>query len=209
MCRFFSPMLVLLLVLAAVPVATVAQEINPNYSMSVVGPDTFTGQPGTVLADRFRVRIVDRQGKPASGFIVWFYPNCTFTVPELPTPPCAKGSFIGVTPEQLLTLTTDADGVAVAPPYQVEGSVDIAAGAYDWGDGTPNDAIGWPPLVQFFHVNHAANDPTIHPPPVENPGGQPHGDVRPVGAPALSMWSLLALILFTAVIGAAGRKWIR
>lgn len=195
-----SATVVLLFALAALPSTAHTQEVNPNYSMSIVGPDTFQVAAGTVLADRFTVRVVDRQGTPVPNIDVWFYPNCTITVPEQPPPPCFQGTFIGVAPDQLVRGMTDQNGVAVAPPYQVEGPIDIVAGAYDWNDGSANDVIGWPPLVLYFHVNHRAGDPPDFP-GTDNPGGTPNGTPAPFAAPTLSTWALIALAILVAGFG--------
>jgi len=197
----------LLLFVLAFPTAFArADEINPNYSISIVGADAFQGAPGTTLADRFTVRVADRRGTPLPGIIVWFYPNCPIGVPENPPPACARGAFVGVGPNDLVKATTDAQGVAVAPPYQVGGVIDVVAGAYDWGDGTPNDVIGWPPLVTYFHINHRAGEPPDAP-IVDDPAPAPDGTPAAVAAPTLSAWGAMALMILLAGIAAArGRR---
>lgn len=193
------------LAFAAVPAAAQVEEVNPNYTMSIVGDDTFMAPAGTVLADRFTVRIVDRAGEPVPDLVVWFYPNCPVGIPENPLPPCFKGRFVGVEPSDLAEIPTDADGVAVAPPYEVGGIVDVVAGAYGWGDGSANDVIGWPPLVEYFHVNHQAGAPPPPDPVVEQPGGS----VAAVAAPASSAWALAALAALLALSVSARRRRAR
>lgn len=202
MNRLVSAMLWLLATLVLLPLDACAEGVNPNFSMSIVGSDTYHAVPGTILPERFTVRIVDRLGAPVPDIVVWFYADCPVGVPESPLPGCPRGSFVGVDPDKLVTGVTNPDGVAMAPPYRVAGSIDIVAGVYSFDNG---GAIGSPPLVKFFHINHTA-EAIPDPPLVDTPGDELPNAASILAVPALSPWALLGLIgMIVAFVAARHR----
>ena len=177
-----------------------------GYSISIMCRDTFMAPAGTVLTDRFTVRVADSDGNPMPGLVVWFFADCPLGVGSLP--PCRAGEFMS--DQSPLDIRTDANGVAVAPPYKVGGAVDVAAALYGFAKENKEIAHATP-LITFFHINHRANDAFFHPPvpaapePEAEPPPQPLA-APPTAVPASSPWALLVLAALLAGFAARRRR---
>ncbi len=184
----------LLLLVLSFPVSAHMQNDNPRASIAFVGPHVITGPAGELRPGLFKVRVIDSEGAPMPGLKVWFYNNAPVGTPENPPPPVSFGSFQG--PENPLGIITDANGVATSPPYRIGVSHhDVVAGIYGIA-GPENSAVGYPPLVAFFHVNYAPPEPPASPPPPS----PPQGTSSAVMVPASSMSALALLALAGAIL---------
>jgi hypothetical protein len=178
---------------------------NPRYWITFVGSHSFSGAPGSIVPQRFKVRIVDNQGRPAAGLNVWFGNNgmaCAGGCPPLP-PGSYYGSFEGS--ENPLEIYTDADGIATSPPYRIGTLLqDVYAGVFSFNPANAN--VGLPRLLALFHINN----PVVEPPEVLQPPFVPAGDAGAVPLPLMSFSGLVALAsVFAFVVFVRFRRLAR
>ncbi|WP_440223669.1 hypothetical protein ACQQ2N_00315 [Dokdonella sp. MW10] len=188
----FAPALAGIALLVAPAVASAhLQNDNLRARITFVGAHAVSASPGTVLAQRFAVKVEDVEGRPVPGLTVWFFRNgMAYPAQQGGAAPASVGAFVG--PDDPLGVLTDADGVATAPPYRVGASEEVVAGVYGLGSAFNRDRIGFPPLVAFYHVNQPAvvEPPEAPWPPVAN------GVAEPVTLP----WGSRAGMLLLAVL---------
>lgn len=185
--------------------AHLQNDITEAY-MSFVGPHSVQGAPGSILPQRFAVRIVNGQGHPIPGLSIMFGANRTHsgdpgcTSPCTPTPTGIYGEFLDEPASH--AVITDANGVATAPAFKVgrnphEVFVLISTNAVSRG-------MPFPRPTGLFHINMpGVVEPPQTPIPVAQPivGGTP---VAPTSLPSTTTWGVMLLAL--GVAGLATRR---
>ncbi|MCB1573155.1 MAG: Ig-like domain-containing protein [Xanthomonadales bacterium] len=178
-----------MLLLGAVPAT--AQTYTAPLSVEAVGPTEFSVVPGHVLQEPFRLRVLDGNGHPVSGFPVTFHvdgPACFLGM----CPPAGTFGYFLVPPPQLFVETigvdTDANGVATAPTFRTNDELASVFGGIGWD----YEVSGYP-FVEYRIVE--GTDPPL--------GAGPNaGEVLPVNSP-------VALIMLCALLGLFAAKRLR
>lgn len=119
---------------------------NQDATLSVVDTTPIRIAPNASLDSPFRVRIVDAHGTPMRGIVVQFFNDICFAFEGMPNV-CAPDELYGhfVDSSDASHVLTDANGIAVAPPYSGGSAAavySVAACAFSGSLNPENAAIG-------------------------------------------------------------------
>lgn len=200
---FAAAAVVTALSMASLSHAHLQNEITEAY-MSFVGPHSFQGASGSILPQRFAVRVVNGQGYPIPGLAIMFaadrpvFGNPGCTSPCTPAPTGIYGEFLDESAAH--AVITDANGVATAPAFKVGSSPHEVFAMV-----THNAAavgIPFPRPTGWFHINMPG---VVEPPqtPIPQPivGGTP---VASTSLPSTTAWGVMLLVL--GIAGLATRR---
>lgn len=165
---------------------------NANGYISFIGTHNFYGSAGNMVPQPFKVRVFDRNGRPAANARVIFAPDRVVSIDPIPGAPAgAYGEFLIPAGGSAMVIA-DSEGVAISHPFRFgtqRHNVDVLAMRSDW------ELIG----KAQFHLNiEGLPEPTLGPIPEAVP--EPTGTVQSVALPSTTTWGLLIL--------GAGMMWL-